>query len=71
MPEMDGITLLKKLQALSETRSIPVVLLTAKVEFTDVKRLSLSGVVGAIAKPFDPICLVQQIANFLDWKVLS
>jgi CheY-like chemotaxis protein len=71
MPEMDGITLLQEFQSFSETRSIPVVLLTAKVELADMKRLALSGVVGAIAKPFDPLYLVHQIANFLGWQVMG
>jgi CheY-like chemotaxis protein len=69
MPEMDGVTLLQQLQSSPDTGSIPVVLLTAKMEFTDFSRLAICGVVGAIAKPFDSLELVEQIASFLNWEI--
>ena len=54
MPGMDGLTFLQQLRADSETQAIPVVLLTAKLEFTDPQRVAKLGVIGAISKPFYP-----------------
>ena len=67
MPEMDGIALVQCLQANSVTQSIPVVLLTAKIDLIQNRRYPTHGIVGAIAKPFDPILLVQQVAECLGW----
>lgn len=69
MPGMDGLTFLQRLRANSETQSIPVILLTAKVEFTDPQRISTLGLAGAISTPFDPYTVVEQIATFLGWTV--
>jgi CheY-like chemotaxis protein len=69
MPGMDGLTFLERLRANCETQSIPVILLTAKVEFTDSQRISTLGLAGAISKPFDPYTVVEQIATFLGWMV--
>lgn len=69
MPGMDGIAFLKQLRASDHTPSIPVVLLTAKVDLTDPKLLRELGVVDAIAKPFDAIALVERVAEVLGWTV--
>lgn len=71
MPEMNGITFLQRLKANPATQSIPVVLLTAKVDLVDPDRWAALGAVGAIAKPFDPIELVNQVATFLDWEIFE
>ncbi|MGM3307767.1 response regulator [Anabaena sp. WFMT] len=67
MPEMDGMTFLRYLKADPNIQSIPVVLITAKVDFTEPQRLLSLGVAGAIAKPFDPILLVDQVCDYLGW----
>jgi CheY-like chemotaxis protein len=67
MPGMDGIAFLKRLRANDDNPSIPVVLLTAKVDLTDPKLLRELGVVDAIAKPFDAIALVERVAEVLGW----
>ena len=36
MPEMDGLEVLTKLKGVTDTTSIPVILLTAKVQYEDV-----------------------------------
>lgn len=68
MPDMDGFTLVKRLQADSTSRSIPVILLTAKVLPMDRERFVQLGVAGVISKPFDPIQISKQIANLLGWE---
>jgi CheY-like chemotaxis protein len=68
MPDMDGYAVLEKLENNPATRSIPVILLTAKVQTSNHGRYSHLRVAGAIAKPFDPLKLTQQIAVLLGWK---
>jgi DNA-binding response OmpR family regulator len=65
MPGMDGLTLLKKLKANLATKSIPVILMTAKTDLIEPNRVAALDVVGAIPKPFDPIELVDRVADFL------
>lgn len=67
MPEMNGLTTLKLLQEQQQTRNIPVIILTAKVQERDFPHLYMAGVVGALAKPFDPLMLANHIAGFLGW----
>ena len=68
MPDMDGITLFHLLQADTATQSIPVILLTAKVHSIDLKQFSQLSIAGAIAKPFDPLTLSEQVAQTLGWS---
>ncbi|HBK23793.1 MAG TPA: response regulator [Planktothrix sp. UBA10369] len=68
MPEMDGLVLLQQLQTHSVTQSIPVVFLTARQSLTEPQRFQALGVKGAIAKPFNSLTLVPQIANVLGWN---
>ena len=68
MPEMDGPTTFKHLQANPATAGIPVVLLTAKVQGVDQRRFAGLGVAAVLFKPFDPLTLAAQIANVLGWQ---
>ncbi|HEY9657199.1 MAG TPA: response regulator [Allocoleopsis sp.] len=67
MPEMDGFQCYEKLKENPQTRSIPIVLLTAKVLPDDRARFAQMEVMGVIPKPFDPKCICNQIATFLGW----
>lgn len=67
MPEIDGLTFYHKLQAQAETRSLPVILLTAKALPSDQAQFAQIGVSGIITKPFDPVLISQQIADILGW----
>ncbi|TYQ31351.1 response regulator [Pseudanabaena sp. UWO310] len=67
MPEMDGIEVYRNLQANSHTQHIPVILLTAKVQSRDRECFENLGVVGVIAKPFDPMAIADRIAQILGW----
>lgn len=61
MPGMDGPSTMRALRELPETRHIPIVFLTAKVLSREVNELSRSGVLGVLAKPFDPMVLSEQV----------
>ena len=69
MPDIDGLATFAKLQANAATRSIPVILLTAKVQSAEQAEFAQLGVAGLITKPFDPLQLASQIATFLDWSL--
>ena len=69
MPELDGLATFELLQANPLTRSIPVILLTAKVQTSDSQSYTDLGIRSTIAKPFSPLELASQIATILDWKL--
>ena len=66
MPDKDGPTTYQELQSQEETRDIPVIFLTAKVQAADHRRFDELGVAGVISKPFDPMTLPQQIVDALE-----
>ncbi len=68
MPDIDGPATLKKLQANPSTKNIPIILLTAKIQAADRRRFQELGIAGLIAKPFDPLDLPHQVANYLGWE---
>jgi CheY-like chemotaxis protein len=68
MPEMDGPTTFQHLQLDPHTRSIPVLLLTAKVQGADQRRFADMGVAAVLSKPFDPLTLSSQISAALGWE---
>ena len=69
MPQMDGITTFKQLQANAKTQAIPVILLTAKAQATEQRQYKEIGVAGVITKPFNSLTLANQIAKILDWRL--
>ena len=65
LPGMDGITFAKRLRANSDTRNIPIIMLTAKSE-EDNKILGLnSGIDDYLTKPFSPKELIARINALL------
>lgn len=68
MPDMDGIETFRALQANPATQSIPVILMTAKVQAAEQRQFAELGVAGIISKPFKAMKLPSQIAQTLGWK---
>jgi two-component system, OmpR family, alkaline phosphatase synthesis response regulator PhoP len=68
MPEMDGITTFKILQADPITAEIPVIFLTAKAQTAERNQFSALGACGVITKPFNALDLPEQIAKILRWQ---
>ncbi len=68
MPDMDGPTTFRRLQAHPATREIPVIFLTAKVQAAERKGFAELGVHGVLAKPFDPMALSRDVAQLLGWE---
>jgi two-component system alkaline phosphatase synthesis response regulator PhoP len=61
MPQMDGLEVLTRLKGASETSSIPVILLTAKVQYEDVLGGYKLGADYYITKPFTSTQLINGI----------
>jgi CheY-like chemotaxis protein len=67
MPDQDGPTTFRQLQANAATQHIPVILLTAKALASDRRMFAELGVASVIAKPFEPLSLASQVAQVLGW----
>ena len=65
MPRMDGWQVLQAIKSDDELRSIPVVMLTAKVQDQDQIRGWSEGAADYITKPFSPLALSQVLQDVL------
>jgi CheY-like chemotaxis protein len=61
MPELDGAATLRRMRENPRLREIPAIFLTARVMPVDLRQVLPLGALGLIAKPFDPLKLVDQI----------
>ena len=61
MPGMDGPTALAELRKIPSLTNTPVMFMTAKVQPQEVEFLKSLNVADVIAKPFDPMCLADNI----------
>lgn len=68
MPGMDGFEVLTNLRADQLTKRIPVVLLTARQQETDVLKGFSCGANDYITKPFNPMEVTARVARFLPRK---
>jgi CheY-like chemotaxis protein len=65
LPGMDGLEAARRVRDNPETRSIPVVALTAHVMKGDEVRARMAGCVGYIPKPIDTLEFPKQVAAYL------
>ncbi len=68
MPEMDGFETCRRLKEDPETRDIPVVFLTARVELDDIVKGFELGAVDYVVKPFRVPELLSRIETHLELK---
>lgn len=61
MPGLSGPETLKTLRQASAWQAIPVVMLSAQRDYEGGALQDLPGVIGVIAKPFQPLNLAQQL----------
>lgn len=66
MPEMDGLTVLRKIRKDPELEAMPVIFMTAKVQRDEVARYVEAGALGVVHKPFDPMTLPDEIRRILN-----
>jgi CheY-like chemotaxis protein len=61
MPEIDGITLLRKIQKEQATKSIPVVMVTAKDDDYSREESMLAGATDFLTKPIDVELVISKV----------
>lgn len=65
MPKMNGFQTIEKLKENSQTKDIPVIMLTAKSQIDDVTKAINLGAEDYIVKPFDHIAMLGKIKKAL------
>ncbi len=66
MPGLDGETAFRHLRDDPSTVDLPVIFVTAKAQRHQIDRYLESGVLGVIAKPFDPMTLAERVETL--WR---
>lgn len=66
MPNMDGLTLVKRLRTLPTYKHVPILVLTTEMDPTKKKEAKDAGATGWIVKPFVPEQLLSLIRKVLD-----
>jgi PleD family two-component response regulator len=69
MPEMDGFEACGKLKNIPETKDIPIIFLTAKVETEDMIKGFKAGAVDYVTKPFNSYELLARVKTHLELKI--
>jgi DNA-binding response OmpR family regulator len=65
MPKLDGWEVCRRLKAGEDSSRVPIVLLSARAQEADVQRGTELGVAAYVTKPFDPISLLDLIADII------
>jgi len=68
MPELDGYEVLAKLDALTASRHIPVIFVTALADDCDEERGLALGAVDYITKPIKPAIMLARVRTHLELK---
>ncbi|HEX4787486.1 MAG TPA: response regulator [Actinospica sp.] len=63
MPRLDGFATLARLRGSADTRTVPVVMVTACAQESDLARGRELGVEAYLTKPFDPAELVRTVRS--------
>lgn len=66
MPVMDGYELCRRIKSDINTSHIPIILLTARSDSSDMLRGYKCGAEAYVMKPFDPQMLDMQVANIIN-----
>ena len=66
MPEIDGYQICRQLKKCEQTKSIPVLMVTALALIQDKKKGIESGADGFIFKPFDPQVVIGEIEKLIE-----
>lgn len=66
MPEMDGLTLVRKVRAMPAYRFIPIIVLTTESQEQKKREGKEAGATGWIVKPFKPEQLIAVVRKVLE-----
>ncbi|MEH0195996.1 response regulator [Caulobacter sp. CCNWLY153] len=61
MPEINGLTLLRRLRAEKRLKAVPAIMITASAEGANVKAAMEAGAVGYVLKPFSVSDLLARV----------
>ncbi len=65
LPDQSGLEIVKKIRSKKEYSGVPIIMLTARVDDTDVVRAFESGVDDFVAKPFSASVLMARVNALL------
>jgi len=65
MPRTSGLELVETLKADPDTKAIPIILLSAKAQTSDLKVGLEAGADDYVTKPFEPLDLVERVNELL------
>jgi CheY-like chemotaxis protein len=66
LPDISGVEVCRALKSEPETKSVTVVMLTAKAQSTDLEEAEKAGADGYFTKPFSPIALLQRVDKIFE-----
>jgi DNA-binding response OmpR family regulator len=66
MPKMNGLQVVEHLRGDDATKGIPVILLSAKAQASEIQRGLDAGADDYVTKPFDPLELVDRVRDVLE-----
>ena len=66
MPKVSGLELVAALKTDEATSAIPIILLSAKAQSSDVKAGMEAGADDYVTKPFEPLDLVDRVNGLLN-----
>jgi CheY-like chemotaxis protein len=66
LPGLDGLAATRILKSREDTRSIPIIALTAQAMKEDVEKATRAGCDGFIVKPLSTRAFLKEISRFLD-----
>ena len=65
MPRMDGLQVTQALKGDESTKDIPIILLSAKAQASDIQAGRDMGADDYLTKPFDPLELLERVGDLL------
>jgi CheY-like chemotaxis protein len=71
LPKMDGYEVCRTLKSDPETCGIPIIILSAKSQQTDREQALAAGAESCMAKPFNPVVVLEAIRHLLESRVIS
>ena len=66
MPNMDGITLLKRIRSSNELKHLPVLMITAEAKKENIIEAAQNGASGYIVKPFTGAVLSEKMNKIFE-----
>ena len=69
MPRMDGLQVTQALKGDDSTKDIPIILLSAKAQASDIQAGRDMGADDYLTKPFDPLELLERVGDLLSGDI--